>query len=343
MGKDLPTKNLLNCPDVFSDIANVNLFDGEELLQPDELEQLPAELTYKDNYGTMSHHYLDTRMKATGHQADIAIFCIENQSGVSNIMPVRDMGYLYTNYNEQVKRIRREDEEQGIHHITEGIRKEQKLIPVVSLILYYGQEPWDGPEKLSDMLAIPEAWKEKLGSLIEDHSVRIVHLAAQDKKTRGMYRSDFRHIVDYLACAVDREESQRYIYDENRKICHPEEYLDMMAAFSNDTRFAKIKENVLKRRKKGEERMTMYSIAEELENIGRQKGKKEGKKEGKREGRKEGKKEVIYNMLSDEQPPELISKYTQEPLEYVYQVRKEMLQLAREETVYEAAGDGSAT
>jgi hypothetical protein len=47
-------------------------------------------------------------------------------------------------------------------------------------------------------------------------------------------------------------------------------------------------------------------------------------------------KEVICNMLLDEQFPELISKYTKEPLEYIYQVKQEMLQFAREETAYKA-------
>lgn len=42
-------------------------------------------------------------------------------------------------------------------------------------------------------------------------------------------------------------------------------------------------------------------------------------------------KEVICNMLLDEQSPELISKYTKEPLEYIYQVKQEMLQYARED------------
>ena len=101
-----------------------------------------------------------------------------------------------------------------------------------------------------------------------------------------------------------------------------EEYLDMMAAFSNDTRFARIKETVLSKRKAGEESVTMFSIAEELENVGRQKGVEEGKKE------------VICNMLRDEQSPELISKYTEEPLEYIYQVQQEMVSFAREETAY---------
>ena len=322
MGKDLPTKNLLNCPDVFADISNVNLFDGEDLLHPEELEPLPTELTYKDNYGVMRHHYLDTRMKAAEHQTDIAVFCVENQSRVSNIMPVRDMGYLYSNYTEQIRQIQRgeQNKEKGSFSVIEGIQRDQKLTPVISLVLYYGQEPWDGPEKLSDLLSVPENWKEILSPLITDHPIRIIYLAGQDEKTRQKYKSDFRHIVDYLACAANKEESQKYIYDESREIRHPEEYLDMMAAFSNDTRFARIKETILKKRQEGEESVTMFSIAEELEKRGMEKGRKE----------------VICNMLLDEQSPELISKYTEEPLEYIYQVKQEMLQFAREETAYKA-------
>ena len=338
MGKDLQTKNLLNCPDVFSDIGNVNLFMGEELICPEELEQMPTELIYKDNYGTMRHHYLDTRMKAKKHQTDIAVFCIENQSGVSNIMPVRDMGYLYSNYNEQVRKLQKEAEQKGSAPAVKGIADGQKLTPVISIVLYYGRDKWTGPEKLSDLLALPEEWKERLGPLVADHAVRIVSLAEQDEETRGKYKSDFRHIVDYLACAGDREQCRRYIWDKNREIRHPEEYLDMMAAFSSDRQFASIKENVLRRMEQGEESVTMYSIAEELESIGKEKGREEGIKEGIKEGVKKGIKEgiglksreIIQNMLSDDQPPELISKYTKEPLEYVYQIKREMPEFVSE-------------
>ena len=334
MGKDLPAKNLLNCPDVFADITNVNLFDGEDLLQPEELSVMPTELVYKDNYGTMRHHYLDTRMKAEEHQTDIAVFCIENQSGVSNIMPVRDMGYLYSNYSEQIREVQRKDGKKKEFPVTEGIDRDQKLIPVISLVLYYGQEPWNGPEKLSDLLSVPEDWQEKLEPLITDHPVRIIHLAAQDEETRAKYKSDFRHIADYLACAGDREESWQYISDESREICHPEEYLDMMAAFSNDARFARIKATVLSKRNEGEGRVTMFSIVDELENIGRQKGVKEGMEKG----ASEKSRKIICTMLRDEQSPELISKYTEEPVEYVYQVKQEMLQYAKEEAGYHAGG-----
>ena len=35
--KDMGTKNLMNYPDVFADIGNVNLFSGKTVLHPGEL------------------------------------------------------------------------------------------------------------------------------------------------------------------------------------------------------------------------------------------------------------------------------------------------------------------
>ena len=45
--KDMGTKNLMNYPDVFADIGNVNLFSGKVVLQPEELEPLPTDLIGK--------------------------------------------------------------------------------------------------------------------------------------------------------------------------------------------------------------------------------------------------------------------------------------------------------
>ena len=41
------TKNLMNYPEVFADIGNVNLFSGKVVLQPEELEPLPTDLIGK--------------------------------------------------------------------------------------------------------------------------------------------------------------------------------------------------------------------------------------------------------------------------------------------------------
>lgn len=302
----------------------MNLFNGENLLCAEKLEQRPTELNYKDNYGTIRHHFLDTRMKAKEQQTDIAIFCIENQDEVSNIMPVRDLGYLYSNYSEQLRRIRQENENKGYYSLT-GVGDEQKLTPVISLILYYGSEKWDGPEKLSDMLTIPEKWRDRLSPWIAEHPIHVINLAKQEEALRAKYQSDFRHIVDFLACAGDRDKIKAYIQDKNRVIRHPEEYLDMMAVFSSKRGFSQIKENVLKKqdkRKGGDDMTAMDVVLDEIEKMGMEKGMAQGISQG----ISQGKREIICNLLTYGQPPEQISKYANEPVEYIYQIKKEMME-----------------
>ena len=319
MGKDLASKNLLNCTDVFADIGNVILFHGEELLSADSLEPQPTELTYKDNHGAMRGHQLDTRMKATKQEMDIAIFCMENQSEVSQVMPVRDMGYQYSNYNEQIRQIQKKNENEGIYYTVSGIGKSQKLIPVISIILYYGTEEWDGPEKLSDMFSIPEKWKEKLSPWIAEHPIHVVNIASQDESVRAKYKSDFRYIVDFLACAGDREKIKEYISDKNRVIRHTEEYLDMMEAFSSKGRFSQIKENIINQQKTGKDGVDMTAmdvVLDEIEKMGMERGIEQGIEQG----ISQGKREIILNMLRDGQKPELISKYTNESLDNIYQL-----------------------
>ena len=66
------------------------------------------------------------------------------------------------------------------------------------------------------------------------------------------------------------------------KINHVEDFLDVIGTIDNEERFEKIKEKVVKNAEK--EEITMFSIAEELENRGKAAGLKEGKASGKIEG-----------------------------------------------------------
>ena len=46
-------------------------------------------------------------------------------------------------------------------------------------------------------------------------------------------------------------------------------------------------------------------------------GEKRGREEGKREGLHEAKREIILHMLSQNQPPKIISELTGEPLSFI--------------------------
>ena len=109
MTKDLTEKNLVEAPEVFADISNVNLYDGEQVIQPEDLELLPQEMHYKGSEGKPAKVMADVRMRWRKNGTIIALIQMENQSEINNIMPVRDLGYIFNNYNEQIKEHKREN------------------------------------------------------------------------------------------------------------------------------------------------------------------------------------------------------------------------------------------
>ena len=57
MTRDLTEKNLVEEAEVFADISNVNLYDGRNVIQPEDLELLPQEMHYKDSEGKPAAGY----------------------------------------------------------------------------------------------------------------------------------------------------------------------------------------------------------------------------------------------------------------------------------------------
>lgn len=82
--------------------------------------------------------------------------------------------------------------------------------------------------------------------------------------------------------------------------------------------------------------------SESLRQEGREEGRKEGRKEGREEGREEGKEEalkkIVYHMFQKNQTPEEVSDLTGEPVETVYRLHNNYIQMIKEGTGYTTEG-----
>lgn len=186
-------------------------------------------------------------------------------------MPVRDMGYEYASYEEQIRKIKAENRRNGLHYFTREIGDHQKLTPVIPIVLYFGREPWSAPLSLFDLLNIPEERKQWVEPLIQNHYIRLIHLAAQDESTRNKYHSDFRHIVNYLSCRNDKKAFETFLKKDNGRILHPEALLDVMGALTKNKQYQTLKANIKNYAEKGGE-ITMCMLVDMLEERGMEKG-----------------------------------------------------------------------
>ena len=74
-------------------------------------------------------------------------------------MALRDLEYCTYSYIKQYEKIKEKyPRKKGLcgNEFLSHMKKTDKLIPVVTVVIYYGDEEWDGAKSLYEMMDIPE-------------------------------------------------------------------------------------------------------------------------------------------------------------------------------------------
>ena len=167
MGKvDTVTKKYLRQSSVFADIFNFYLYEGRQVINPEQLRELdPAELSVPygaDQRGEPVQRYRDLFKALSAMEDQRAAYLllgIESQDEVHYAAPVRNLLYDALQYARQVDetaRIHREKKDykgRTRGELLSGFYKEDKLLPVITLVVFFSPQEWDGPRSLREMMA----------------------------------------------------------------------------------------------------------------------------------------------------------------------------------------------
>lgn len=177
-------KNFWGDNEHFADVINSVLFEGKEVLKPDLLEESDSEVSsvIKLKENTISLERIRDVVKKTMLGMDWVIIGIENQMKPHYGMPLRTMLYDSLNYlkqwNELEKKNRKEKNLKTPEEFLSGITKEDRLKPVITLVIYYGEEAWDGPKSLREMISSVD---EKLDRLLPDYGMNLLEVRNSEK------------------------------------------------------------------------------------------------------------------------------------------------------------------
>jgi hypothetical protein len=212
--KDKTTKILESYPDVFADIVNVLLFDGEEIITPDTLEDRNVVDGYK-NGNTIHELERDVLKHWTKGSIRISSIGLENQTDVDKDMPLRVIGYDGAEYRGQMYR----DKE-----------AENPRFPVVTLVLYFGYDRrWKKPTTLVECLNIPEP----LRKYVSDYKINVFEIAFLPDETVKKFKSDFKYVADYF---VQMRKNDEYEPSAG-ELAHVKETLQLLRTVSGDSAF----------------------------------------------------------------------------------------------------------
>ncbi len=288
--KDITEKNLEEYNDVFADILNGVIFRGEQVVKEDELIDQPTRSSYRAK-GENHEQFRDIAKIWKQMNIRIAFFGLENQTGIDPAMPLRILNYDAAVYRGQIRKEKKKNQELS------------KFYPVITLVIYFGEKPWDGPRSLSDCLDIPAG----LADFVSDYQIHVVDIYRLSEEELDRFHSDFEIIAKFLN---GMRKDVNYKGPE-KVITHTEETLDLISAITGDARFTEYTDVT----EGGEHKMCTY--IDQLLEKGRNQGKAEGKIEGKAEGMAEGMAEGIAKGIAKEKQNIISRMLTINPIENV--------------------------
>ena len=245
--KDITQKALEMYNDVFADIINVLLFNGENVVTEDSLTDVLQESILKIDGGIRAQ-YRDIAKYWYNSKIKLSMFGLENQTKPEKRMPLRVFGYDGTEYVKQAKKE----------------NNKEVLYPVITLVLYFGYNSrWNQPKSLFELLEIDE----RIKPYVNDFKMNLFEIAYLDREKIDMFKSDFWILADYL---YQMRVNKDYVASDT-VIEHVDELLMLMSAMTKDYRFEDTINEV-----KGKEHVTMCEVLDRVEARGREEGIKEG-------------------------------------------------------------------
>ena len=131
------------------------------------------------------------------------ILRLENQSKIHYAMPLRHMIGDAFSYLKEYKELEAKNKKyknyKTKHEFLSKFQKTDRLHPIVTICIYYGEDEWDGPRSLIDMLDIPEEFE----SFISDYKFNLIEL--RKSESLKFQNEDVKTIFDIC----------RFIYNRN--------------------------------------------------------------------------------------------------------------------------------
>lgn len=302
----------------FADLFNGTLFDGKQLIHPEDLEDLDREtdilITGKSGKTRGLQRYRDIAKRWKGG-SDLMVLACESQAKIHYAMPVRNMLYDSLTYTDQIRQLWGKSADRsgmtGEEYLS-SFRKSDRIYPVITLVFYYDLKPWDGPTDLYGMFGLHEngVADNIIRKYVPNYHINLLDAGAV--RNLKHFQTDLQQIFGVLKYRGNKTGLQNYM-QENRDYftrVNVDAYQALCAFLHSEKMLKEIKDS-------GKDvKIDMCQALEELY--------QDGVKEGREEGIAEGIAAVISNMLKSGMSITDIKKYTDADERVIEQVQKDL-------------------
>ena len=139
----------------------------------------------------------------------------EDQSTVDYSMPIRTMLYDALAYEKQRNDLELKQNGEGKYY-RRKMTKKQKVLPVLTIIFYYGEKQWDGATSLHDVIQWSD--EEELQEIVSNYKMNLIWAYGQQDIDK--YKSDLQYILYLLKYKQEEEKLEKYIEENDEKLQH---------------------------------------------------------------------------------------------------------------------------
>ena len=188
--KDILEKKLLMFNDVFADFVNGIMFDGKDVVKEDELVDLSGWSHYKSD--DSKHRFQDRDVVKLWKKENVVISLIgiENQDIPDKNMVFRVISYDGASYRTQLV----EKERRKRTKKTNKTDLRTDIYPVITFVIYYGEEEWKHETTLHKRLNLGSELKH----YVSDYSINLIDLKKLSEDDINKFKKDFKLIADYM-------------------------------------------------------------------------------------------------------------------------------------------------
>ena len=244
MGKvDAATKKYLMQSSVFADIFNFYLYEGQQVIHPGQLRELdPAEISMPygaDRKGEPVQRYRDL-FKALSAMEDrraaYLLLGIESQDEVHYAAPVRNLLYDALQYARQVEETARNHREQKDYRgrdrgeFLSGFYREDQLLPVITLVVFFSPKEWDGPRSLREMMAAEDA---AIRSMLPDYRIHLVSPAELSMADFGKFHTSLGDVLEFIKYSMDKDKLVEWLEGEKQDLVLGQKEVEVLNACVN--------------------------------------------------------------------------------------------------------------
>ncbi len=234
MRADTITKDYVKDASIFADIFNYYIYGGRQVIQPEQLTERDSTkiaLPYGTDGGAVPVQKFRDVQKLyaamTDGKMEYVLYGAENQARIHYAMAVKNNLYDALEYAGQVEEMakshrqemKKRKEQDGTEsgedkkipnsgEFLSGFWAEDRLIPSITVTIFFGSEEWDGPLSLFDMMDVSDP---DVLACMDNYHVRLIAPARMTDEEIMNFQSSLREVMFFIKYSKDKKNLDRIL------------------------------------------------------------------------------------------------------------------------------------